>query len=78
MLTVLALAMIILFIVLLSMKKLSVFTSLTLVPFVFGIIAALLPGLLAAQVVVILLAARLGFKERKRLGYTTAQGKGVS
>ena len=32
MLTVLALAMIILFIVLLSMKKLSVFTSLTLVP----------------------------------------------
>ena len=30
--------------------------------------AALLPGLLAAQVVVILLAARLGFKERKRLG----------
>ena len=40
--------------------------------------AALLPGLLAAQVVVILLAARLGFKERKRLGYTTAQGKGVS
>ena len=41
MLTVLALAMIILFIVLLSMKKLSVFTSLTLVPFVFGIIAVL-------------------------------------
>ena len=41
MLTVLALAMIILFIVLLSMKKLSVFTSLTLVPFVFGIIAIL-------------------------------------
>ena len=40
--------------------------------------AALLPGLLAAQVVVILLAARLGFKERKRLGYTTAQGKDVS
>ena len=40
--------------------------------------AAILPGLLAAQVVVILLAARLGFKERKRLNYTTAQGKGIS
>ena len=40
--------------------------------------AAILPGLLAAQVVVILLAARLGFKERKRLGYTTDQGKGIS
>ena len=41
MLTILALAMIVLFIVLLSMKKLSVFTSLTLVPLVFGIIAIL-------------------------------------
>ena len=40
--------------------------------------AAILPGLLAAQVAVILLAARLGFKERKRLNYTTAQGKGIS
>ena len=40
--------------------------------------AAILPGLLAAQVVVILLAARLGFKERRRLNYTTAQGKGIS
>ena len=40
--------------------------------------AAILPGLLAAQVVVILLAGRLGLKERKRLGYTTAQGKGIS
>lgn len=40
--------------------------------------AAILPGLLAAQMVVILLAARLGFKERKRLNYTTAQGKGIS
>ena len=40
--------------------------------------AAILPGLRAAQVVVILLAARLGFKERKRLNYTTAQGKGIS
>ena len=40
--------------------------------------AAILPGLLAAQVVVILLAARLGLKERKRLGYTTEQGKGIS
>ena len=39
MLTVLALAMIVLFIVLLSAKKLSVFASLTLVPLVFGLIA---------------------------------------
>lgn len=31
--------------------------------------AALLPGLLVAQVVVIALAARLGLKERKRVGY---------
>ena len=44
MLTVLALAMIILFIVLLSVKKLSVFTALTLVPFVFGVIAVLTQG----------------------------------
>lgn len=41
MLTVLALAMIVLFIVLLSAKKLSVFASLTLVPLVFGLIAIL-------------------------------------
>ncbi|WFA09271.1 citrate:proton symporter [Tissierella sp. Yu-01] len=39
MLTFLALAMIIVFIVLLSKKKLSVFAALTLVPFIFGIIA---------------------------------------
>lgn len=37
---------------------------------------ALLPGLLVAQAVVILLAARLGLKERKRLGYTGG-GAGV-
>lgn len=41
MLTFLALAMIVVFILLLSKKKLSVFAALTLVPFVFGIIAAL-------------------------------------
>lgn len=39
MLTFLALAMIILFIILLSKKKLSVFAALTLVPFAFGLIA---------------------------------------
>lgn len=33
---------------------------------------ALLPGLLAAQVVVILVAARLGLKERKRLNYVSS------
>lgn len=41
MLTFLALAMIILFILLLSKKKLSVFAALTLVPFVFGIITTM-------------------------------------
>lgn len=41
MLTALALAMIIVFIVLLSKKKLSVYTALTLVPFAFGLIAVL-------------------------------------
>ena len=40
--------------------------------------AALLPGLLTAQVAVILLAARLGLKERKRLNYSVSQGKGIS
>lgn len=43
-LTILALAMIVTFIVLLSKKKLSVFTSLTLVPLAFGIIAVLING----------------------------------
>lgn len=44
MLTVLALAMITAFIVLLSAKKLSVFTALTLIPFVFGIVAVAVMG----------------------------------
>ena len=44
MLTVLALAMIVCFIVLLSMKKLSVFNALTLVPLVFGVIAMFVTG----------------------------------
>ncbi len=44
MITVLALAMIVLFIVLLSKKKLDVFCSLCLVPLVFGFIAALVQG----------------------------------
>ncbi len=38
----------------------------------------LLPGLLAAQVVVIAVAAFLGLKERKRLGYKTSNGVNVS
>lgn len=41
MLTFLALAMIVVFILLLSKKKLSVFAALTLVPFVFGIVTTL-------------------------------------
>ena len=44
MLTALALAMIVSFIVLLSIKKLSVFNALTLVPLVFGIVAMLVTG----------------------------------
>lgn len=44
MLTFLALAMIVTFIILLSKKKLSVFTALTLVPLFFGIIAVLVNG----------------------------------
>ena len=44
MLTILALAMIVCFIVLLSMKKLSVFPALTVVPLVFGVIAIVVTG----------------------------------
>lgn len=44
MLTVLALAMIVAFIVLLSMKKLSVFNALTLVPIAFGVLALFVGG----------------------------------
>jgi CitMHS family citrate-Mg2+:H+ or citrate-Ca2+:H+ symporter len=44
MLTFLALAMIVTFIVLLSKKKLSVFTALTLVPLIFGVIAVIING----------------------------------
>ncbi|MFT4105865.1 MAG: citrate:proton symporter [Lacrimispora sp.] len=40
--------------------------------------ANLLPGLLAAQVVVILIAGYLGLKERKRLNYAAAGGGDVS
>lgn len=39
---------------------------------------ALLPGLLAAQVVVILVAARLGLKERKRLNYVPSGDQKIS
>lgn len=44
MLTFLALAMILTFIILLSKKKLSVFTALTLVPLFYGLIAVTLNG----------------------------------
>ena len=44
MLTLLAFAMIVAFIVLLSMKKLSVFNALTLVPLAFGVAALFVTG----------------------------------
>lgn len=40
--------------------------------------SALLPGLIAAQVVVILVAAHLGRKERKRLNFNPNDGKEIS